>query len=221
MTGWAPFAAALVVFLLSHAIPVRPAVRERLIGLMGRTPYFIAYSALSLAVLAWLIVAAANAPYVEVIPPVAALRWVPVLVMPVVCWLAVSGLAIRNPFSFGGLGRVQFDPQKPGILRTTRHPILLAMMLWALAHLLANGSLSHVVLFGLFAGFAWMGMGLIDKRKRREMAQDWPRLSQNTARLSLRAPDPWPRPWIWLTAAALYTALQYLHAPVIGLSPLP
>ncbi|NOD61921.1 MULTISPECIES: NnrU family protein [unclassified Ruegeria] len=221
MTGWVLFLAALVTFLLSHAIPVRPTVRGWLIGTLGHRGYFAGYSILSLAVLAWLIIAAANAPYVEVIPPFPVLRWVPVLIMPVVCWLALAGLAIQNPFSFGGLGNRTFDPEKPGILRTTRHPVLAALMMWALAHLLANGSLSHVILFGLFAGFAAMGMALIDRRKHSEMGMEWIRLSRNTARFSLRAPRPWPRPWVWLSALAAYAVLLHLHAPVIGLSPLP
>ncbi|NVO54539.1 NnrU family protein [Rhodobacteraceae bacterium B1Z28] len=221
MTGWGIFLAALVTFLLSHAIPVRPAVRGWLIGTLGRTGYFAAYSVLSLLVLAWLVIAAAQAPYVEVIPPFALFRWIPLLVMPIVCWLAVAGLAIENPFSFGGLGRRPFDPDQPGILRTTRHPILAAMMLWAVAHLLANGSLAHVILFGLFAGFAAMGMALIDRRKARTLGAEWTRLSRNTARLSLRAPRPLPRLWVWLISIAVYAVLLHLHAPVIGLSPLP
>ncbi|NOD34682.1 MULTISPECIES: NnrU family protein [unclassified Ruegeria] len=221
MTGWVLFLAALVTFLLSHAIPVRPAVRRWLTGTLGHRGYFAGYSILSLAVLVWLIIAASNAPYVEVIPPFPVLRWVPVLIMPVVCWLALAGLAIQNPFSFGGLGNRAFDPEQPGILRTTRHPVLAALMLWALAHLLANGSLSHVILFGLFAGFAAMGMSLIDRRKLSEMGIEWVRLSRKTARFSLRAPRPWPRPWVWMTALAAYAVLLHLHAPVIGLSPFP
>ncbi|WP_108859420.1 NnrU family protein [Ruegeria sp. Alg231-54] len=221
MTGWAFFLAALITFLLSHAIPVRPGVRGRLIETLGRKGYFAAYSALSLLVLAWLIVAAAQAPYVEIIPPLAIFRWAPLLVMPIVCWLAVAGISIQNPFSFGGMGNRAFDPEKPGILRTTRHPVLAALMLWAGAHLLANGSLSHVILFGLFAGFAAFGMALIDRRKQRDMGMEWIRLSRKTARLSLRSPLPWPRPWVWLVAIAIFVALLYLHAPVIGLSPLP
>lgn len=221
MTGWGLFLAALATFLLSHMIPARPAVRGWLIGTLGRGGYFAAYSLVSLAVLGWLIIAAARAPYVEVIPPLALFHWMPVLIMPVVCWLAIAGLAIQNPFSFGGLGHKAFDPESPGILRTTRHPILVALMLWALAHLLANGSLSHVILFGLFAGFAMIGMALIDRRNARLMGSEWPRLSRNTARLSLRVPRPWPPLWVWLTATAAYAVLIHLHAPVIGLSPLP
>ena len=219
MTGWAFFLAALITFLLSHAIPVRPGVRSRLIETLGRKGYFVAYSALSFLVLAWLIVAAAQAPYVEVIPPLVIFRWAPLLVMPIVCWLAVAGISIQNPFSFGGMGHRTFDPEKPGILRATRHPVLAALMLWAGAHLLANGSLSHVILFGLFAGFSAFGMALIDRRKQRDLGMEWTRLSRNTARLSLRVPQPWPRPWVWLVAIAIFMALLHLHAPVIGLSP--
>ncbi|WP_170784065.1 NnrU family protein [Ruegeria lacuscaerulensis] len=221
MTGWVLFLAALITFLLTHAIPARPAVRGHLITALGRKGYFAAYSVLSLLVLGWLIIAAARAPYVEVIPPWALFRWVPLLVMPVVCWLAVSGMAIQNPFSFGGLGQRAFDPENPGILSSTRHPVLAALMLWALAHLLANGSLSHVILFGLFGGFASMGMALIDRRKSREMGIEWVRLSRNTARFSLRAPHPWPPLWVWLASLAAFAVLLHLHAAVIGLSPLP
>ncbi len=221
MTGWTPFLAALIAFLLSHTIPARPAVRGWLIGTLGKRIYFTAYSGLSLVLLAWLVIAAANAPYVEVIPPQPLLRWVPVLIMPVVCWLAVAGLSIQNPFSFGGLGNQPFDPDAPGILRATRHPILTALLLWSGAHLLANGSLSHVILFGLFATFAYLGMVILDRRNTRVMGADWARLSRNTHRLSLYPPRPWPRPWVWITAIAAYAALLHLHQPVIGLSALP
>ena len=221
MTGCWLFLAALVTFQLTHMIPARPAVRGWLISTVGRIGYFVVYSLISLAVLGWLIIAAANAPYVEVIPPLTIFRWAPVLVMPVVCWLTIAGLAIPNPFSFGGLGRHPFDPEYPGILRTTRHPILLALMLWAAAHLLANGSLSHVILFGLFAGFAAMGMILIDRRNARNMGSNWHRPSRNTARLSLHAPYPWPRLWVWVASLATYVVFFYLHEAVTGLSALP
>ena len=39
----------------------------------------------------------------------------------------------------------------PGRIKArTRHPLLLATMLWALAHLLTNGSVTDVLLFGTF-----------------------------------------------------------------------
>ncbi|KIC39605.1 NnrU family protein [Leisingera sp. ANG-M7] len=218
--GWLEFTAALLLFLASHAIPVRPPVRPWLVSRLGLRGYFIAYSLLSLAILAWLVVAAARAPYVGVLPYWEGFRWVPLLVMPLACLLAAGGMMRQNPFSFGGLGIKPFDPAAPGILAVSRHPLLAAMALWAGAHLLANGDLAHVILFGLFAGFAWMGMALIDKRKQRQLGQgEWNRLSRNTARLNLMRLRPAASEAG--AAAAVFLGLLLLHAPVIGFNPMP
>lgn len=56
------FLLALGAFLLAHAVPPLPAVRGRLVALLGRRAYLILYSALSLVLLAWLISAASRAP---------------------------------------------------------------------------------------------------------------------------------------------------------------
>ncbi|WP_210325885.1 NnrU family protein [Oricola nitratireducens] len=60
------YAAAFAVFLLIHAVPVRPPVKPWLVASLGRAGFGMAYSELSVAVLVWLIGAAARAPYVEV-----------------------------------------------------------------------------------------------------------------------------------------------------------
>ena len=41
------FLVALGAFLGAHLIPASPRIRARLIDLMGRTPYLVAYSILS------------------------------------------------------------------------------------------------------------------------------------------------------------------------------
>ncbi len=53
----------------------------------------------------------------------------------------------------------------PGRIRTAaRHPMLLAVKLWAVAHLLANGTLADVLLFGGF--LAWAVADRISLRRR-------------------------------------------------------
>ena len=218
--GWLEFIAALMLFLLSHAIPVRPPVRHWLVARLGLRQFTVAYSLLSLLILAWLIGAAARAPYVGVLPHWEIFRWAPLLLMPLACLLGVGGVMRQNPLSFGGLGLGAFDPADPGILAVSRHPLLAAMALWGGAHLLANGDLAHVILFGLFAGFAWAGMQAIDRRKLRQMGQsEWNRLSRNTARLNLARLRPSAREAA--LAGAVFLGLLMLHAPVIGYSPLP
>ena len=60
--------------------------------------------------------------------------------------LIAYGIAAPNPFSIAGRGSASFDPGRPGIAGITRHPLLLAITLWALAHMVPNGDLPrHVV----------------------------------------------------------------------------
>ena len=220
MGGWGEFLGAMAVFLLSHAIPVRPPVRPFLVRTLGLVPYLLLYSVLSIAVLIWLILAARHAPYVQVLPDWSGWRWMPVLIMPLVCWLAVAGLMARNPFSFGGMGRRAFDPEAPGVLGFTRHPLPLALALWSLAHLLAKGDLAHVILFGIFGGFAVLAMRMLDRRKQREMGRaDWERQAARTGLFSLSALRP--RAIEAGLAIIGFFALLHLHLPVIGYSPLP
>ncbi|AZV77447.1 NnrU family protein [Parasedimentitalea marina] len=220
MADWLEFIAALIVFLLSHMFPVRPPMRPWLIARLGQNGYVLAYSVLSLLVLGWLIVAASRAPYIGILPQLEIFRWAPLVVMPLACLIAVGGIMGQNPLSFGGMGAKPFDPTRPGMLAVTRHPLLAAMALWAAAHLLANGDLAHVILFGLFASFAMMGMSMIDRRKQRSLGPgEWQRLAQGTARLNLMRMPLSVVPL--LLAAGVFLTLILLHEPVIGYVPLP
>ena len=55
---WIAFAA----FVLSHSVLVRPALRLRLVALLGRRIYLAIYSALSLGLLIWLLYESLQAP---------------------------------------------------------------------------------------------------------------------------------------------------------------
>lgn len=220
MPDWFEFIAALTVFMVSHMFPVRPPLRPWLIVRLGRPGYFILYSVLSLLVLGWLIIAAERAPYIAVLPQWELFRWAPIVVMPLACLIAVGGMMGQNPLGFGGLGTRPFDAAAPGMLAVSRHPLLAAMALWAGAHLLANGDLAHVVLFGLSAGFAVMGMALIDRRKQRQLGQgEWQRQAGGTGGLNLMRMPFQPVPLA--VAMAVFLMLILLHEPVIGYAPLP
>ncbi|MEM7321147.1 MAG: NnrU family protein, partial [Pseudomonadota bacterium] len=139
MGGWGEFGLAIVSFFLSHTVPAQAGIRDHLTDRLGQRGYAVIYSLVSLLILGWVLSAAGRAPYVQVIPPWEILRWAPLVLMPFACLVAVAGMLVQNPFSFGGLGRTAFDPDNPGILAVTRHPLLLALLIWSLAHMLANG----------------------------------------------------------------------------------
>jgi len=219
--GWAEFAAACVAFLLSHAIPVRPPLRPWLEARLGRAGFTLAYSALSLGVLAWLVGAASRAPYVELWGRAAWQAHVPLAVMLPVCAILALSVARPNPFSFGGARNDRFDPARPGIVRWMRHPLLVALTLWSAAHVVPNGDLAHVILFGTFAVFAGLGGRLIDRRKRRAMGAAWDRLRRAAAAAPPRV-APTAAGMLRLVAGfGLYAALIALHPYLFGVSPLP
>ena len=174
--SWASFAVVFTAFFASHSILIRPPVRPVLDKLLTPRGFSAAYSMLSLIMLWWLIEAARTAPYVELWAWAPWQNWVPIVLMMPACLLLAFGVAVPNPFSFGGMHNEQFNPEHPGLLRWVRHPILIALFLWSAAHLVPNGNLAHAILFGAFALFSLLGMKLIDRRRKNEMGEDWERL---------------------------------------------
>lgn len=228
MNGWLEFALALGVFFASHALPVRPPVKPWLVARLGARGFALAYSLLSLVILIWLITAAGRAPHVPLWYYAPWQSHLALALMLPACLLLSVGVASVNPLSFGGR-EGPFDPAAPGIAGLVRHPLLMAILLWALAHLAANGTLAQAVLFGLFAGFAAIGMRLVDRRRQREWGrQRWAETAGNTALVPFAAliAGHWkPRGklpvWPLLAGLVLYAVLIALHRPVIGVSPLP
>jgi uncharacterized membrane protein len=228
MGGWGEFAAAFVLFVASHSVPARPALKARIVGAIGRTAYLAGFIALSLTLLVWLVVAAGRAPYVGLWDQQIWQRWLANVVMPAAVGLAVFGVGAVNPLSFGGRS-AGFDSAHPGIAGLVRHPLLWSLLLWASVHLVANGDLAHVLLFGGFAIMALAGMFAIDARHRRQWGHaEWARLTRCTAQVPgaawlsgrwrpLRGPGMW-RPCL---VVALWLAALWLHPVVTGVSPLP
>lgn len=227
--GWLPFTLAFAAFFASHTVPARPPVRTWLASALGERGYLVVYAGVSLGVLGWLIAAAAHAPFVELWAFRPWQLWVPNAVMPVVCLLASHGVAAPNPLGFGGRGNDRFDPDAPGIIGLTRHPVLWALALWSLSHLVANGDLAHVILFATFAAFALLGMGMLDRRIRRRVGEaEWRRLAGRTSLVPGAAllagrwrPRAGPDPLRSGIALGAWAGLLWLHEAVIGVSPLP
>ena len=229
LAGWADFTAAYAVFLLSHALPARPAARRTLAAALGERGYLIAYGAVSLAALTWLIAAAGRAPYLPLWFPAAWQVWLANLVMPAACLLIAFAAGAPNPLSFGGPA-AGFDPRRPGVAGIVRHPLLVALALWAVVHTVANGDVAHALLFGGFAAFAVSGMRTLDRRRRRQLgdsewariaacASDWPFAALIDGRWRPR-PSPTDAARL-VIGIALWLALLALHPVIIGLSPLP
>jgi uncharacterized membrane protein len=98
------------------------------------------------------------------------------------------------------------------------HPMVLSVKVWALAHLLANGNLADLMLFGAF--LVWSVMNFKSARARdRAKAESQALVSDESASSML------PKTSATLLAVGMGTALWalitfVLHAQVVGVSPL-
>ncbi|MGF1561157.1 MAG: NnrU family protein [Geminicoccaceae bacterium] len=160
------FLTSYLVFLLSHSLPTRPAARSWLVARLGERRFQLVYSLLSLAALAWLLTAARAAPSIALWPTAPWQVIVALLVMPVAFMLIGIGLLVANARSIS-LWPTPAGWQPSGVLRRVRHPLLIGLALWAAAHVLVNGDLVGLMLFGGLGLFALAGTRLIARRRAR------------------------------------------------------
>ncbi len=225
---WIELALAMGLFMVSHRLPAALGLKAALVRRLGDRGYTIVFSLLSLALLWWLIVAAARAPFVPLWDQESWHRWAVNLAMPLAIALGSFGIAAPNPFAFEGR-QSGFDPERPGIAGLTRQPLLWALALWSGAHLLPNGDLAHVILFAPFLLLALIGMKVMEARRRQTMgAAAWQHLTARTGLLPFAAMisgrwKPLTRPSLgrFVLALLLWVGLWHLHAPIIGVWPAP
>lgn len=139
----------LVLFIGIHSVSiVAPRGRHALANRLGEGPWKGLYTVVALAGFGLIVAgysAARQDPVVLWVPPVAMRHVAALLMLPVFVLLLAAYLP----------GRIQ---------RAAKHPMLAATKFWALAHLLANGTLGDVLLFGSF--LAWAVADRISLKRR-------------------------------------------------------
>ncbi len=221
-------ALAAIFFVVSHIVLASGPLRAALVKSIGENAFRGLYSAVAIAALVWLALAYVGAPYVELWPETSWARHVPLVVMPFAAILVVCGLTTRNATAIGG-GAIDEANPTPGIMKVTRHPFLWGVALWALAHIAPNGDAASLMLFGAIAILSFAGMVGIDRKRERALGAAWGPVLLGTsvlpfgALLSGRAKLRFGEIGAWriLAGIALYVALVFAHAPVIGKSALP
>lgn len=221
----AQFLLAFAVFLLLHSVPAIPAVRQQLVDLVGRRTYLVLYSLVSLLVLAWVFHAALTAEYVSLWESAAWQSWVTLIAAPAGIFFVLAGLISVNPLSVS----TRAGDTAGAIVAITRHPVLWGFFLWSAGHMVPNGDLRSLILFGGFALFAAAGVFMLDRRARKRLGAEWSAKAASTSILpfgvilSGRASIAVDRPMAVaaiLTAALTWWLLTGGHALLFGADPL-
>ena len=139
----------LVLFLGTHVVSTKRGLRTQLIARHGEGTYKIAYSVVSsigLALIVWGFATYRATGWIDVWTPPRFMKHITVgLMLPAVIMLVAAYLRGR-------------------IYTVLKHPMLAAVKLWALAHLLSNGDLGSIILFGSF--LAWAVFDRISLKRR-------------------------------------------------------
>jgi len=202
-------------------------IRDRLVAALGQNTYRALFSAASAGGMIWLIAAYIQAPQIVTwgVPP----WWKPVaivLMLPAFI-LAVLGLRTPNPAAVGMEGLAAQSPK--GIVRVTRHPLLLGVGLWALVHLVANGDVASFLFFGTLALTALAGTVSIDAKRRRALGPAWQTFAAQTSVVPFAAIAAGRTkfkigeiaPSRWAIAIAAYVLFLGGHSHIFGVSPFP
>jgi uncharacterized membrane protein len=182
----------IVVMIGIHLVPAFPDVRERLIGELGQNFYRLLFSVVSTLGLVLLIYGFAKAPVVQIWSPPYWTRYAALVLMVPVFILIIAAYL-------------------PGEIKAkVRHPFLVAIKIWALAHLIANGDLASIILFGSFLAYAVFDRIALKRRPATDL---------------VTAPEVGPKRndvIAMVGGLLLYVGfLVWLHPLLIGTAPLP
>ncbi|MBV8121650.1 MAG: NnrU family protein [Alphaproteobacteria bacterium] len=176
-----------IAFCGSHTLLSSTRLRGSLRDQIGEQGFLAIYSLTGLVTFAWFVVAYSRAPVIPVWTPPQWTAWVPIVLMPFASLLLVAGYSTPNPTAVGMERSARADDPAPGIMRVTRHPVMWAVGLWALAHLAANGDLASVWFFGVIGALALGGTILIDRKKQLALGSNWQRLASLTSNIPFAA----------------------------------
>jgi uncharacterized membrane protein len=181
----------IAVFLGVHLLPTVSGWREKLIGRLRLNGYKVLFSLLSIASFALLVYGFARAPLIQVWSPPSWTRWVAIVLMLPAFIFLVAAYA-------------------PGQIKARlKHPFLVAIKTWALAHLIANGDLASIILFASFLAYAVYDRITLKRR-------------QETGLITVPATGPARNDVIAaVLGVVLYLVfLVWLHPLLIGTAPL-
>ena len=129
----------LILFLTIHLIPSCPKLRETLVGKFKLTGYKAVFGIISIVSMVLIVHGLMTATFVPLYDPPGWGRHLAMLLMLPAIYLFLSNTVAPAPSTAKMI---------------TANPVNWAVILWSVSHLLANGDLAHVLLFGTLGLFS-------------------------------------------------------------------
>ena len=215
--------AACAYFLLIHFGVSGTRLRDALTDKLGDRPYRGLFSLASFIGIGWVIYAYRHAPLIPTWGFVLGFRPAAYVLVLIAFLFIVIGILTPSPTQVGMESRL--DPALArGMVRITRHPFLWGVGLWAATHLIVNGDVASLILFGSFLVLAIGGTASIDAKRRRKYPERWPEFARATSSVPFAAIARGANrlgpalaeigAWRIFAAFLLYAVAFYLHGRV-------
>lgn len=203
--------------------------REVVVERLGEPRFLTVYKLITLAALAWLVVAYRRAPVLVLWIPPRAMKLAALPVMLLAFLLVVGGVTTPNPTIVGAEKLFDETDVVRGFVRISRNSFLWGMALWACAHIVATGDLASVLMFGSIGALALIGAPLLDAKKERRHGAKWQQFASSTSSVPFLAilqrrqhcSLAEIKLWRLALATALFAASLYAHPLAFGVSAVP
>lgn len=190
-----PILVASALFFGTHFGLSSTRLRGLLVGVLGERGFQVVYSVIAVGTLGYMIWLYDELPRFEYLwTPSPELYTAAKVLMPLSLILVLGSFMTKNPTSVGMEGLLEGDlldtdgtDLAKGVTRITRHPFHWGVVLWAMAHLLANGDTISVVFFGTLGMTSGVGTVLIDLKKASRYGQVWAAFASTTSNVPFAA----------------------------------
>jgi len=207
---------ANLIFVAAHLVMSHP-LRKPMVAVLGERAFLGVYSLINIGLLAWIGHLFARQRSTLMAWQSGDGLWLVASGLTILAMVLLLGSLRGNPALPQTGAEVATDARAVGVYAVTRHPMMWAFALWAVAHILVWPSPRTLATAGALGFLALVGARLQDGKKRALMGQAW---SAWEARTSY-----WPRlsgfarisKGLWLAAVAVWLAATWLHHRIAGI----
>lgn len=208
--------AANVAFVGSHFALSHP-LRAPLVAWLGERGFQAFYSLVSFAALFWVYRAYKASPTGD-LGGSGEWGWILATVLTLPAMVLLAGSFVGNPAlpAPGAIDAARAEPQ--GVFRVTRHPLMWAIAIWALAHIVLWSSLRSVISALAMAVLALVGAHLQDRKKANQLGEAWTQWQSRTSFIPRLGQIASVGLLYWVIGLMLWIALSWAHLPIGGIA---
>ncbi len=146
----------LIIFISIHFVPAIPSLKNSLVHRLSPNGYKGIFSAIALIGLTLIVIGKMNADFINAYTPINGAKHIAMTLM-LIAFILLPAAHMKG-----------------NIKRFTRHPMLWGVVCWSIAHLLANGDLASVIMFGSLGVYSLIAMLTANARGAQKQIEKLP-----------------------------------------------